>query len=85
MNAREIAQAVARGVERWGAKNYGTGEFHLHQILDAVVELDRQLTEMGTVEQWEEAQEELKRLRKELSLAKAREGKRRKAFGRAYD
>lgn len=75
-----IAKEIADGVERWGAKNYQCGPRSQHEVVEALSALWTAY-EQGSGEQ----KEEIAKLRKELSLSKAREGRARKAAERAKE
>lgn len=77
-NPEYIARAVTEGVARWGSKNYGTGEFHPDEVVEALAVIYHKYAQMPTLDDVEDMQTELKKLRKDLALSKAREAKARK-------
>lgn len=72
-----VAKTVTEGIRRWGAKNYGTGEFSLAEVVNALVFLwgQQEERESDTIL---ELREKLKLANKQLAAAKAREARAKK-------
>ena len=72
MDARKVVQQAIAGRKQFG-KMYGTGPFTPEEILDALVSLSEEGDSLVV-----DSKEELTKARRQLTAAKAREGKLKK-------
>lgn len=77
--ALAICKETSEGLRRWGVKNYQTGHYTPSQVLEALQvmyeERDKAVMSIQSADR-----EEITKLRKELSLSKAREGRASKRY-----
>lgn len=74
-----ICKETAEGLKRWGYKNYQTGHYSGAQVLEALQvmyeERDQAVMSIQSADR-----EAITKLRKDLSLSKAREGRAAKRY-----